>query len=98
MGGTGRDLVYIELLASAPWNRPTHSEGAKYKGVGRVLIGTAIRLSIDQGFNGRIGLHSLATSGSWYKDVLRLTDWGYDTVKGMQYFEMTDEQATAFLT
>lgn len=94
----GRDLVYIELIASAPWNRPTHSEGAKYKGVGRVLIGTAIRLSIDQGFNGRIGLHSLATSGSWYKDVLRLTDWGYDTVKGMQYFEMTDEQATAFLT
>ena len=94
----GRDLVYVELLATAPWNRPTHSEGARYKGVGRVLIGTAIRLSIDQGFNGRIGLHSLATSESWYRDVLRFTDCDYDTVKKMRYFELTDERATAFFT
>lgn len=94
----GRDLVYIELLATAPWNRPTYPDGAKYRGVGRVLLGTAIRLSIDQGFNGRIGLHSLATSESWYRDVLRLTDCGYDTGKKMRYFEMTDEQATAFFT
>ena len=92
----GRDLIYIELLSTAPWNRPTHSEGAKYRGVGRVLIATAIRFSIEQGFNGRIGLHSLATSESWYREVLRFTDCGYDTGKRMQYFEMTDEQATAF--
>ena len=94
----GRDLVYVELLATAPWNRPTHSQGGKYKGVGRILIGTAIRFSIEQGFNGRIGLHSLATSESWYREVLRFIDCGYDTVKKMQYFEMTDEQATAFFT
>ena len=94
----GRDLVYIELLATAPWNRPTHSGGAKYKGVGRILIATAIRLSIDQGFGGRIGLHSLPASESWYRDTIRLTDCGYDEAKRMQYFEMTDQQATAFFT
>ena len=94
----GRDLVYVKLLATAPWNRPSHSAGAKYKGIGRVLIATAIRLSIAQGFLGRIGLHSLPTSESWYRDTIRLTDCGYDEAKKMQYFEMTDQQAEAFFT
>ena len=76
----------------------TFAKAARYRGVGPVLISTAIRFSIDHGFNGRIGLHSLAKSESWYRDVLRLTDCGYDTGKKMQYFEMTDEQATAFFT
>ena len=92
----GRDLVYVELLATAPWNRPNYSGGAKYKGVGRVLIANAIRLSDDEGFGGRIGLHSLATSESWYRDVLGFTDWGYDAGKQMHYFEVTDAQAQAF--
>jgi len=94
----GLDLVYVELLATAPWNRPTQSRAGIYKGVGRVLIATAIRLSIEQGFGGRIGLHSLSTSQSWYRDTIRLTDCGYDGAKGMQYFEMTDQQAQAFFT
>ena len=94
----GRDLVYVELLATAPWNRRTQSQTGKYKGVGRVLIGTAIHLSIDQGFGGRIGLHSLPSSQSWYRDTIGLTDFGYDEAKDMQYFEMTDQQAEAFFT
>lgn len=95
---SGRELVYVELLATAPWNRRTHSQGAKYKGVGRVLIGTAIRLSIDQGFKGRIGLHSLAGSESWYRDEARFTDLGDDTSKKIRYFEMTEAQAKAYIT
>lgn len=94
----GRDLLYIELIATAPWNRPTQSQAGIYKGVGRVLIATAIRFSIEQGFGGRIGLHSLPTSQSWYRDTIRLTDCGYDKAKDMQYFEMTDQQAEAFFT
>lgn len=96
-GQSGRDLVYVELLASAPWNRPDYSEGAKYKGVGRVLISSAICLSIDQGFGGRVGLHALATSETWYRDELGFTDWGYDAVKEMHYFEITDAQAQELL-
>ena len=92
----GRDLVYVELIATAPWNRSTQSQAGKYKGVGRVLIATAIHLSIEQGFGGRIGLHSLSTSQSWYRDTLGLTDCGYDGAKNMHYFEMTDQQAQAF--
>ena len=46
-GQRGRELVYIEFLATAPWNRPGFVPTPRYKGVGRVLLGTAISLSIE---------------------------------------------------
>jgi hypothetical protein len=94
----GREIVYIELLATAPWNRPRLvKDEARYKGVGRVLVAEAINLSYQLEFNGRLGLHSLPQSRSWYRDVARFTDFGYDADKRMQYFEVTEAQAAAFL-
>ena len=97
-GQQGRELVYIELLATAPWNRPGFVSTPRYKGVGRVLLGTAISLSIELEFKGRIGLHSLPQSESWYRTAAGLTDGGYDHAKRMQYFEMTEAQAAAFFS
>jgi hypothetical protein len=94
----GRELAYVELLATAPWNRPKFVAAPKYKGVGRVLLGTAISLSHDLGFNGRTGLHSLPQSESWYRADCGFTDAGYDPTKKMQYFEMTEAQAAAFIS
>ncbi|MDP9009874.1 MAG: hypothetical protein M3N91_14395 [Pseudomonadota bacterium] len=94
----GREIVYIELIATAPWNRPRLvKKAARYKGVGRALIAEAINLSYQLEFNGRLGLHSLPQSQSWYRDVAQFTDMGYDDEKGMQYFEVTEAQAKAFL-
>jgi hypothetical protein len=94
----GREIVYIELIATAPWNRPRLvKKAARYKGVGRVLIAEAINLSYHLEFNGRLGLHSLPQSQSWYRDVAKFTDLGYDDEKRMQYFEVTEAQAAAFL-
>jgi len=94
----GRAIVYIELIATAPWNRPRLvKEEARYKGVGRVLVAEAINLSYQLEFNGRLGLHSLPQSQSWYRDVAKFTDLGYDEDKRMKYFEVTEAQATAFL-
>lgn len=93
----GRELVYIELLAAAPWNRHLTVANPKYKGAGRILIATAISLSVEEGFEGRIGLHSLAQSESWYRDEARFTDVEYDHLKKMRYFEMTAAQAAAFV-
>ena len=97
-GQQGRELVYIELLATAPWNRPKLVPKPRYKGVGRILLGTAISLSVDLEFKGRVSLHSLPQSESWYRTVAGLTDGGYDSAKKMQYFEMTEAQAAAFLS
>jgi len=94
----GRDLVYIELLATAPWNRPRLVKAeARYKGVGRVLVAEAINLSHHLEFNGRLALHSLPQSESWYRDIAKFTDLGYDEEKEMVYFEVTEAQAAAFL-
>jgi GNAT superfamily N-acetyltransferase len=91
-----RDLVYIELLATAPWNRPKLDPAARYKGVGRILIGTAISLSFDLGFGGRIGLHSLPQSEVVYQ-TMGFTDVEYDAAKEMRYFEMTESQVSNLL-
>ena len=93
----GRELVYVELLATAPWNRHKLVASPRYKGVGRILIATAISLSIDSGFDGRLGLHSLPQSESWYRNEAGFTDLGLDAAKRMHYFEATVDQAKAFL-
>jgi len=93
----GRELIYIELLATAPWNRHKLVASPRYKGVGRILIATAISLSIDSGFHGRLGLHSLPQSESWYRNEAKFTDLGLDAPKRMHYFEVTVDQAKAFL-
>ncbi|MHB8345885.1 MAG: GNAT family N-acetyltransferase [Acidiferrobacterales bacterium] len=96
-GQRGKELVYIELLATAPWNRPKLTPDARYKGVGRVLVGTAVSLSVDLGFGGCIGLHSLAQSEDWYRAV-GFTDVEFDNAKDMRYFEMTNVDALAFVS
>lgn len=93
----GRELVYIDLLASAPWNRHRTVASPKYKGIGRILIATAISLSVNEGFEGRIALHSLPQSESWYREEAQFTDVEFDYLKQLRYFEMTAAQAAAFV-
>jgi hypothetical protein len=92
----GLDLCYVELIATAPWNRPKFGEKPKYKGVGRALLATAISKSVELEFKGRLGLHSLPESESWY-GPLGFTNCGFDDDKGLLYFELTEEAAVMFM-
>jgi hypothetical protein len=94
----GQELTYVELLATAPWNRPKLVSAPRFKGVGRVLLETAVSLSVDLGFRGRIALHSLGQSESWYRAVGGFTDVEFDSDKEMRYFEMTEADAAAFVS
>ena len=93
-------LIYIDLLATAPWNRHGMTGQPKYKGVGRLLLLAAIDLSVSEGCKGRIGLHSLPQSETWYRDICGMTDLGIDQAYplGLHYFEMTATQVVTFLT
>jgi len=94
----GKPLVYIEFLETAPWNRGTLTAEQRFKRVGPVLLNIAIQVSQHEGFRGRIGLHSLPQSDSWYRDKCRMEDLGPDTKKhNLRYFEMTIKHASAFL-
>ena len=88
----GKPLVYIEYLTVAPWNRKAIVSNPKYKLVGSLLFYQAIGESIDKGFEGRIGLHSLPGAVGWYI-YLGLIDFGLDESKKMKYFEL--EKGTA---
>ena len=54
-----KPLVYVKFLESAPWNVKAYVPLPKYGSVGTRLLEAAVRLSLTEGFAGRLGLHSL---------------------------------------
>lgn len=95
----GKNLVYVWFVENAPWNRKELFDPPRYRGVGSILIRTAIELSKQEEFKGRIGLHSLPQANGFYANVCGMTDMGIDpdNQEGLRYFEMTPEQAEAFI-
>lgn len=94
-------MLYIEFLATAPWNRHRLVPEPTYKGAGRVLIGTAVSQSLEEEMGGRIGLHSLPGAEEFYRDAIGMTDLGVDEEgehKGLRYFELPASQTATFLT
>ena len=95
----GKNLVYVSFVENAPWNRKELLfDPPRYRGVGSVLMRAAVELSKHEDFKGRIVLHSLPQSNSFYANTCGMTDLGPDQdYQGLRYFEMTPEQAEAFI-
>lgn len=93
----GRDLAYVYLISVAPWNRPISSTAPKYKSVGSHLLAQAIGTSVDIGFEGRIGLHSLPGSASYYKAIGMISGGHDPACESLEYFEMSKQMASTFL-
>ncbi|MCK7473892.1 MAG: GNAT family N-acetyltransferase [Rhodopseudomonas palustris] len=92
----GKPLVYVDYLESAPWNQAGFAETPRFKGVGTVMLAAAVQLSRDEGFRGRLGLHSLPQSEPYY-NRLGMESLGPDPDKqGLVYFEMTPQKAAEF--
>lgn len=92
----GKPLVYVNYLEVAPWNqRVIETVKPRFYGVGSVLLRAAIELSLENEFSGRVGLHSLPKSESWYRNKCGMTDLGVRPGR-LRYFEMTPGQAKAF--
>lgn len=93
-----KPLVYVDFLSTAPWNRKEIVRPHEFRGVGRVLLLAAIQLSLDEEFQGRIGLHSLPQADDFYSTKCGMTSLGKDSrYQNLTYFEMTREQAAEFL-
>jgi hypothetical protein len=60
-------LVYVEALASAPWNRRQLEDPPLLRGVGRTLLLFARQRSLELGYGGRVGLHALPDSEEFYR-------------------------------
>lgn len=95
-----KDLVYLDMLESAPWNWEVAAIGRmpRFRGVGKQLVELAVRWSDDLGFKGRVGLHSLQQAEVFYRNRCGMTDLGPDEkYKQMRYFELSEAAARAFL-
>jgi len=93
----GKPLVYIDYLESAPWNLRAMVDTPLYCGIGSLLIWTAVQLSYDEGFHGRIGLHALPQAEKFYRDDCEMHGCGLDaSYDNLPYYEMTREIAASF--
>ena len=90
---SGKNLVYIDYLSTAPWNRPSIQNPPSFKGVGTTLFTFAIERSFDSGYKGRLGLHALPEAEAFYAK-LKMVDFGYDAEKqNLKYFELSKDKA-----
>lgn len=94
----GKPLVYVDYVESAPWNLKLFTDAPRYKAVGISLIQLAVGVSFDEGFSGRVGLHSLPQSEFFYRTVCEMTDLGPDPqYHNLRYFEFTEDQAAKLI-
>jgi hypothetical protein len=94
----GKPLVYIDFVETAPWNAKEFTASPIYKGVGVRLVQAAARLSIDERFAGRVGLHSLPQSIPFYTIACEMQALGPDaSYHNLEYFELTAAKAAHLL-
>jgi hypothetical protein len=96
---SGKKLVYVDYVATAPWNR-AHPDGIpkKLERVGTALIDVAVAVSYTEACDGRIGLHSLPGAKDFYAQQCGMQDFGpdQDHENKLHYYEMSPAQAKAF--
>lgn len=86
------NIIYIEYIAVAPWNKSSKIHGKNYGGLGKLLIQSLVMHSLsDFGYRAGFGLHSLPQSKIFYRGI-GMTDFGNDSSHdGMHYFEMEED-------
>jgi len=87
----GQPAVYVDRLASAPWNRDSLAPNPVFRGAGTGLIRHAMLVSYSLGFSGRVNLTPVANE-DWYANRgFIATDVDR---KGETVFEISAEEAT----
>jgi hypothetical protein len=91
--GLSQGLLYVDFVSVAPWNRAEIQNPQRFNGLGRLLMGAAVALSISEGLDGRCGLHSLPSAEGFYRRI-GMADLGPDPAKdGLRYFEFDADAA-----
>jgi hypothetical protein len=93
----GKSLIYIAYIESAPWNLTEYTKQRQYSGIGSILLGAAQQFSNRIGFDGRIGLHSLPDTESFYERECNMIKIQQNDDDGLVYYEMTPQISRAFL-
>jgi hypothetical protein len=93
----GKNLVYVDFVAIAPWNRKDIVRNPKYRQIGSLLMYLAVKRSEQLGYKHRTGLHSLPAACAFYAK-LGMHDFGADpNYQNLHYFEFDEQTGKAFL-
>lgn len=97
LGTPGEPLVYVDFLATAPWNRATIQRPERFRRLGTMLLGAAVEVSRIHGLEGRCGLHALPPAEGFYRQA-GMQDLGADQAYyDLHYFEFDAAVARAFI-
>lgn len=91
-------VVYVDYLESAPWNLKGTMDPPRFLGVGTILMAEAVRVSVETGLEGRVGLHSLPQAEAFYQKC-RMTRLGDDPdYYDLPYYEYSRRSGIDWLT
>lgn len=93
----GKSLVCVEFLETAPWNIADLVSEPRYGLIGVRMIETAVRLSLNEGFRGRVGLLALPQAEGFYEKTCGMIRVEGAVRHGMAWYELTQKAAGVFL-
>jgi hypothetical protein len=96
LDGADEPLVYVDYVSTAPWNRGQIQSPPRFNGLGTILVGAAVAISLAEGLEGRCGLHSLASAEGFYRRI-GMSDLGVDAAKNLRYFEYSASAGKKFI-
>jgi hypothetical protein len=83
----GKRLVYVDGIATTPTNRIEIQRPPQFKGVGQALLNFARIRSVELGYEGRVGLHSLLRSVGFYEKQNMFNCGPDEEYDNLVYFE-----------
>ncbi len=83
----GQRLIYVDGLFSAPWNRVEIQNPPRFRNVGTILLEFARIRSLNFGYKGRVGLHSLPEAVGFYNKQNMYNLGEDEDYENLVYFE-----------
>jgi len=90
-------ILYIDYVETAPWNLKGGHVTPRFLGVGTLLIADAIRMSVERGLAGAIGLHSLPQAEAFYERIGMKRLGSDPDYHDLTYFEYDGQRATEWM-
>jgi len=90
---TKKPVLYVDFVEVAPWNSRDLTDTPRFSGVGTLLVIDGIKMSLDAGWKGRIGLSALSQAKGFYTRLgMIMIEEGDAEYGDLAYFEF-DEQS-----
>lgn len=86
-----KPVLYVDFVEVAPWNSRDLTDTPRFSGVGTHLVTDAIKMSLDAGWKGRVGLSALSQAKGFYTRLgMIMIEEGDAEYGDLAYFEFDE--------